>query len=60
MVIKWKTFWERKMKANEMEVLIKKIMEGCKNVKEDPNCHAEAKTLAILIMNDCKKVMEDE
>jgi hypothetical protein len=48
------------MKANEMEVLIKKIMEGCKNVKEDPNCHAEAKTLAILIMNDCKKVMEDE
>jgi len=46
------------MKQNEMEMLINKIMEGCKNVKEDPDCHKEAKILASLILEDYKKAQE--
>jgi hypothetical protein len=46
------------MNANEMEALIKKIMEGCKNVKEDPDCHKEAKMLASLILKDHREAQE--
>jgi hypothetical protein len=42
----------------------KKIIEGCHNVKEEPDCHDDAKKLASLIIKDCnlalRKVKEND
>jgi hypothetical protein len=33
--------------------VLEKIIKGCNEVKEDPDCHKDAKSLASLIIRDC-------
>ena len=40
---------------NEQHMIkvFEKIIEGCQNIKEEPDCHEDAKKLASLIIKDC-------
>ena len=46
---------------NDLQVLVKqtmeKMIEGCRNVKEDKNMHDDAKQLAILIIHECHTLL---
>ena len=44
------------MRSVKNEIVYKqidKIIEGCRNVKEDSSCHDDAKKLASMIIKDC-------
>ena len=41
------------MTNDEVIKAIQKIVEGCRNVKNDNESHEEAKQLATLVINDC-------
>jgi hypothetical protein len=36
---------------------IERIIEGCKNVKEDKDLHKDAKDLARLVIKDCNNLL---
>jgi len=36
---------------------VEKIIEGCKNVKEDKDLHKDAKDLARLVIKDCNNLL---
>jgi hypothetical protein len=44
---------------NEQHMIkvFKKIIEGCQNIKEEPDCHEDAKKLASLIIKDCNMAL---
>ena len=44
----------------QIETAIRKIIEGCRWVKDDPTIHEDAKKLANLVINDCNKILRGE
>jgi len=45
----------------DKDVLVAKldrIIEGCRNVKEDPDVHEETKKLASLVIKDCLEILK--
>ena len=37
---------------------VEKIIEGCRNVKEDKGLHKDAKDLATLVIKDCNNLLQ--
>jgi hypothetical protein len=53
---------DRQLKVlKDMRVLtvqtVERIIEGCKNVKEDKDLHKDAKDLARLVIKDCNNLL---
>ena len=46
------------MTNGQYRLFFQKILEGCTNVKDDKDCHEEAKKLAKLIIKDCNMAIK--
>ena len=40
--------------------IIEKIIDGCSEVKKNPDIHKDAKTLATLVIKDCNDALKKE
>jgi hypothetical protein len=47
------------MTKKEIVAVLEKIIEGCRNVKEDANLHQHAKELATLVIRDCNLAIRE-
>jgi len=44
----------------QVETALRKIIEGCRGVKDDPVMHQHAKELATLVIHDCNMILRGE
>ena len=47
------------MTKEEIVAVFEKIIEGCRNVKEEPDLHKHAKDLATLVIRDCNLAIKE-
>lgn len=47
------------MNKENVITIFEKIIEGCRNVKEEPDLHKDAKDLARLVIQDCNQAIKE-
>ena len=47
------------MNKEHVIAIFKKMIEGCRNVKEEPDLHKDAKDLARCIIQDCNQAIKE-
>jgi hypothetical protein len=47
------------MNKEKVIAIFEKIIEGCRNVKEEPDLHKDAKNLATLVIRDCNLAIKE-
>jgi hypothetical protein len=47
------------MNKEKVIAIFEKMIEGCRNVKEEPDIHEDTKNLATLVIRDCNLAIKE-